>query len=200
MGAARFVGVGVGEYDDGHARLERAVPDVEALAALLGAGFISTLLVNPAEQEVRDSLRALRGSMPDGGSLVVLWSGHAVPSPADGLRLLARDSGSYRSDGLGVSSDLAVPCAEAGANQLLLVIDTCFSGEAVVAGEVAARILRETASAKRQVWVGVLASCLPVETARDGVFGHRLVGLLRAGPDTGVEGPVVSARHVYPRR
>jgi tetratricopeptide (TPR) repeat protein len=184
LGVARFVGIGIGEYDDGHAPLERAVPDVDAFAGLLGDGFTITLMANPAEQQVRDSLRALRGSMPKGGSLVVFWSGHAVPSPADGLRLLARDSGSYQSDGLGVSSDFAAPCAEAGANQLLLVVDTCFSGEAVMAGEVAARILRETASAKRPVWVGVLASCLPGETARDGVFGHRLVELLKAGPET----------------
>ena len=39
-------------------------------------------------------MKKLRGSMPEGGgSLVLLWSGHAVRSPADGLRLLARDSG-----------------------------------------------------------------------------------------------------------
>jgi hypothetical protein len=33
---ARFVGIAVGEYDKGQLRLERAVPDVEAVAGLLG--------------------------------------------------------------------------------------------------------------------------------------------------------------------
>ena len=71
-----------------------------------------------------------------------MWSGHAIRSPADGLRLLARDSGSYHSDGLGTGSDVAAPCAESGASQLLLIVDTCFSGQAVAAGELAARIMQ----------------------------------------------------------
>lgn len=36
MSVARFVGIGVGEHDKGHLRLDRAVPDVEAVADLLG--------------------------------------------------------------------------------------------------------------------------------------------------------------------
>ena len=105
--------------------------------ALLEGSFDDcTVLRDPVEQEARDCLRGLRGSMPEGGgSLVLLWSGHAIPSPADGLRLLARDSGSYDDDGLGAGSDVAAPCAESGASQLLLIVDTCFSGEAVAAGE-----------------------------------------------------------------
>ena len=43
---------------------------------------------------------------------MLLWSGHALRSPADGLRLLARDRGSYDSHGLGAGSDVAAPCAE----------------------------------------------------------------------------------------
>ena len=100
-----------------------------------------------------------------------------------GLRLLGRDSGSYQTDGLGVAGEAAGPCAESGANQLLFIIDTCFSGEAVSAGEVAARQVQQLAPAGKHVWVGVLTSCLPMETARDGLFGERLVKLLRSGPD-----------------
>jgi len=39
MATARFVGVGVGEYDKGHLRLNSAVPDVEAVADLLEDSF-----------------------------------------------------------------------------------------------------------------------------------------------------------------
>ena len=139
MAVARFIGIGVGEYDEGHLRLQRAVPDVEAVADLLQGSFECTLLRDPTEQAARKCLRELRGSIPErGGSLVLLWSGHAIRSPADGLRLLARDSGDYDSDGLGAGSDVAAPCAESGASQVLLIVDTCFSGEAVAAGEVAA--------------------------------------------------------------
>ena len=111
----------------------------------------------------------------------------APQSPADGLRLLARDSGSYDSDGLGAGSDLAARCAESGANQLLLIVDTCFSGAAVAAGEVAARIMQRSPPKGEHVWVGVLTSCLPAEMARDGVFGKLLARLLREGPEQRAE-------------
>ena len=120
--------------------------------------------------------------MEDGGALVLLWSGHGVPSPADGLRLLGRDSGSYQTDGLGVASEAAGPCAESGANQLLFIIDTCFSGEALSAAEVAARIVQQLALAGTHVWVGVLTSCLPMETARDGLFSRAAGQVVAVGP------------------
>src|SRR6266496_4416857 len=117
MAVSRFVGVGVGVYDKGHPRLDRAVPDVEAVAGLLEACFDCAVLRDPGEDEARSFLRDLRDSLPEGGGcLVLLWSGHAIPSPADGLRLLARDSGDHRSDGLGAGSDVAAPCAESGAS------------------------------------------------------------------------------------
>jgi tetratricopeptide (TPR) repeat protein len=186
MAVARFVGVGVGEYDNGHPRLEHAIPDVEAVADLLEASFECTVLRDPGEGAARDYLKALRGSLPEGGgSLVLLWSGHAVRSPVDGLRLLARDSGDYDDDGLGAGGDVAAPCAQSGASQLLLIVDTCFSGEAVTAGELAARIMQRSPPEGEHVWVGVLTSCLPEEVARDGLFARRLARLLERGPEPG---------------
>jgi tetratricopeptide (TPR) repeat protein len=186
MALARFVGIGVGRYDTGQLPLERAVPDVEAVADLLKDSFECMVLYDPVEQAARDCLRGLRGSLPDGGgSLVLLWSGHAVRSPVDGLRLLARDSGAYDDDGLGAGSDVAAPCAQSGASQLLLIVDTCFSGEAVGAGELAARIMQRSPPEGEHVWVGVLTSCLPAEMARDGLFGRRLARLLAEGPEAG---------------
>ncbi len=182
MTAARFVGVGVGEYDDDYGQLDHAVPDVVAFAEVLDETFVRTLLLNPTEQAVRNGLKGLRESLPDGGSLVLLWSGHALPSPADGLRLLARDSGRFPSDGLGAASDVAARCVESGATQLLFIVDTCFSGEAMQAGKVAARLLQRTAPKGEHVWVGVLSSCLSAEAARDGLFGQRLLKLLETGP------------------
>jgi hypothetical protein len=99
--------------------------------------------------------------MPEpGGRLVLMWGGHGVSSP-DGLRLLARDSGSYVSDGLGAGSDVAAPGAESGASQLLLIVDTCYSGKAVAAGELAAQIMQLSPQEREHRWVGVLTSCLP---------------------------------------
>ncbi len=178
-----FLGVGVSNSGDGRAeRLDRAVPDVLALRELLTDAFDSKLLRNPAESTVRRLLKNLPGSV-DAGPLVVLWCGHGLGSAADNLRLLARDSASAAAAGIGVS-DLVAACAESGASQLLFLVDTCYSGAAVQASEVAARILRARPPTAEYVWVGVLASCLDVETARDGLFGERLRQVLTDGPET----------------
>jgi hypothetical protein len=47
MAMARFVGVGVGEYDKGHFQLNSAVPDVEAVVGLLEDSFECTVLRDP---------------------------------------------------------------------------------------------------------------------------------------------------------
>jgi hypothetical protein len=107
MALARFVGIGVGEYDKGQLRLEHAVPDVEAVADLLEESFECT------------------------------------------------------------------------------VVDTCYSGEAVTAGELASRIMQRSPPEGEHVWVGVLTSSLPAEMARDGMFGQRLARLLESGPEPG---------------
>src|SRR5580658_1015464 len=118
------VGIGVGEYDDhGHPALGNAVAAVEAVARHLGTSFDCTLLRNPDRWLVRDFLAELPGTMPGGGSLVLFWSGHAITSGNDGLRLLTRDARKgVRSDGLKVA-DIVVPCTETGANQLLFIVD-----------------------------------------------------------------------------
>ncbi len=136
-----LLGVGVSDCRDGTCgRLDNALPDVEGFARLLGEDFTCEILSEPAESEVRGRLQALPESVP-GGPLVVLWCGHGLGSAADSLRLLARDSAARSSSGLGVS-DVVAPCAESGASQLLFVFDTCFSGAAIPAGDVAARIMR----------------------------------------------------------
>src|SRR5262249_45134907 len=74
-------------------------------------------------------------------------------------------------------------------NQLLLILDTCFSGEALPATTVAAEVLRQVPPDAPHVWVGVLTSCQAVETAQDGLLGQRLRGLLGEGPTTPVLRP-----------
>jgi tetratricopeptide (TPR) repeat protein len=178
-----FLGVGVSEAGNGSlGALDWAIPDVTEFAGLLGDAFDCEILVDPAEQKVRDRLQELAAGTLTGGPLVVMWCGHALGSAADHLRLLARNSVARPSAGLGIS-DLVAPCAESGANQLLFVIDTCFAGKAMGTAEVVAAFLRNSPPGGH-VWVGVLASCLDAETARDGLFGHRLREVLAHGPRT----------------
>lgn len=115
MSGARFVGVGVGEYDKGLGKLPRAVPDVQEFAGLLPDAFDRTVLCDPDEQAVRTCLRGLPESMPDRGALVLLWSGHAIPAPPDGLRLLTRDSGGHLTDGLAASDPATIAGLRPGA-------------------------------------------------------------------------------------
>ena len=91
MAVARFVGVGVGHYDKGHLRLDRAVPDVEQVASLLEASFQCTVLPDPDEQGARDCLKDLRGSMPERGGRLV-WA----PSAGSALRAIATFGASIR--------------------------------------------------------------------------------------------------------
>ncbi|MEV0171301.1 tetratricopeptide repeat protein [Streptomyces sp. NPDC050803] len=182
MFKGRLAGIGVGEYtSDAHKQLDHAVGDVEALSALLGGAFDGEPLRNPTEGEARGYLRGLRGTLAADSALVVVWSGHGSLPAAGGLRLLTTDSGTYADDGLGLT-DVVLPCAQSGANQLLFVFDTCFSGDGISADDLATLIMRETRAAG-QVWVGVITSCLPPEKARDGLFGQRLRKVLAVGPD-----------------
>jgi hypothetical protein len=183
----QFIGIGVSDYDQAHERLEHAVAEVEAFRALFVAGLAGLdqqldgeALGNPTETEAQDRLKALEDSMPDGGPLVVLWSGHGLLK-ANRLRLLGRDSGSSAVAGLD-AIEVAAYGAVSGANQLLFIIDTCFSAGGVPAGTVATQVLQEAPPEGEHVWVGVLASCLATEKARDGLFGQRLQALLKDGP------------------
>src|SRR4051812_31847332 len=89
----KFVGVGVGQYAvPSLSALPRAVADVEAVRELLPDSLGGEVVANPDEHSARKHLRSLRQGSADGGSLLVLWSGHGQPSSVGGLRLLTSDS------------------------------------------------------------------------------------------------------------
>ncbi|WBB91405.1 tetratricopeptide repeat protein [Verrucosispora sp. WMMC514] len=178
----RFVGIGIGSYDQGrHRDLPRAVGDVDELRHLLVDSFTCEVVSDPDEGTARRLLQALEGAVSDGDPLVLLWSGHGLAA-SNGLRLLARDSG--RSPAAGIAmTDVAGYCAVSGANQLLFILDTCFSGEALNAATVAVEVLQQVPPEGQHVWVGVLTSCQAAETAQDGLLGKRLRELLHVGPE-----------------
>ncbi|GLY51656.1 AAA family ATPase [Lentzea sp. NBRC 102530] len=176
----RFVGIGVSSYE-ALQPLQHAVSDVRELHALL-KGYDGEPLADPAEFEVRTFMKGLKGSQ-DGGALVALWSGHAIPEDKS-LMLLAKDN-SGDGDGIGLS-EFAAWCARSGAHQVLVVIDACYAGAQLdqVMGSIAS--VQDNLLQGQVHWAGVLVSCSGIETARDGLFGGKLRKLLRAGP-TAVE-------------
>jgi tetratricopeptide (TPR) repeat protein len=191
--------VGVGVYANAaHADLTHAVTDVEALHALMGAEFVGEPLRNPGRAEVDAYLGSI-APISGGGPLVLVWSGHGMPAPGSGLRLLTADSGTDLMAGV-LAAEVVGRCAQVGAGQVLVILDTCFSGGAVPsATEVAAAVLAAQPPDSDRLWVGVVASCQGVETATDGVFGERLRRLLEKGPNSAHEQRRWSVRNQYIR-
>ena len=117
-----------------------------------------------------------------GGSLVILWSGHGEQTRNGGLNLVTRNTKPGAAAFLmpQYPADLA---ARTGASQILLILDTCFSGGGVSAAvTIAEAILEELPPNAPRIWLGVAASSLSLQKARDGAFGALLVKLLRSGP------------------
>ena len=177
-----FVGIGVGTYPQEYDELAYAVRDVDDFRGLLGSDFDGEPKRNPTKAQISEYLDSLAGALAGVTSLVLLWSGHAIRSPAGGLRLLAADSGSGLSAGI-PPSEVIGPCAESGASQLLFIIDACSAGQGLgSATEVGAALLQAEPPDAQHAWVGVIASCSALETASDGLFGQRLRALLTDGP------------------
>ncbi len=173
-----FVGVGIDHYDSSElADLDYAVADVEAVANALSPAFVGEPLTDAELDVVNERLRSVRGSA-DGGTLVLMWSGHGTD--LGGLRLATRD----QADGV-AASEVIRGCVLSGASQLLLVIDTCQAGAALDSAAMARRLLEQIPPSGERVWLGILVSCSAADIgARDGAFGRLLVKLLTKGPDS----------------
>jgi hypothetical protein len=178
----RFVGVGIGTYDEGLRPL-RSPQSVGNVLVALGHGFDDDVLADATEAEVRAKLQQVTGSFDrSGGVLVAMWSGHGIAAPAyGGVRLLARDS---RANGVaGLSpADFVAPCVVSGASQLLFIVEACFSGAALPASDLANWLFERRADGGQAAWFGVIAASRALETARDGVFADALCAMLRTGP------------------
>ncbi len=181
----RFLGIGVSSYDAGTLpALPHAVADVQTLACYLKAerGFQAEPVTDPTEDEARAALKQQlkKDSLPRGSAVVLLWSGHGELLPEGGLHLIARNTERGAAPEL-TAGHLASYLARCGATQVLLLLDTCFSGSGVLeAQRVVDQVQRECTP--HQVWFGVLAASRDFERARDGVLVARLLRLLEHGP------------------
>lgn len=183
-----LVGIGIGEYD--HLKsLPHAVSDVEAIAECFhGAGFAMELALNkPRAAAVQTMLDALPkdGLGSPGTALVVVWVGHGAPNGDTGsFRLLATDNRADDPDMQVVTAEqVAEVAAASSASQILLIIDTCHAGEAVIDVLEVANAVQSKAADRERRWVGVLASCQAYERARDGALAKKLIELLQRGPE-----------------
>jgi len=183
----RYIGVGVSRYDEPcYAELPFAVTDVEAVGEELSRrGFQVEYLRDPTDADVRRRLQSLVAGCGD--AVVVYWAGHGVWQGQDDLRLIVRDtSADARSTQTAQPAQLAEEALAAGGRQVLLILDTCHSGAAVV--EVLRLAARFTAvgaeAAGDSRWIGVVASSQSYENTVGGRFAKALLRLLREGPSS----------------
>lgn len=182
-----LVGVGIGAYEHLDP-LPRAASDVAEVAERFRtAGFSLMMALDRAREEV---VRAVYDALPANGLgasgtvLVVYWAGHAAADIATGsVRLLAAGNRADDPDEMVVTADgLAQLAARPGASQLLLLLDTCQSGAAVVDMARVVDAVQRKRIDREHRWVGIVASCQDYERAVDGALARKLLDLLEHGP------------------
>ncbi|MFD8989222.1 caspase family protein [Streptomyces goshikiensis] len=196
------LGVVVENYQSGRFRqLTGATAQMRELCELLEErGYGTTVVEDPEWNDVNKPLgdwarkwRATGGH----GPAVVLWSGHGVLDDRE-LRLIVRDTVDPEFDGEVHSANLLASTASlSGADQVLLLIDTCHAGAGVVPSLKKAldRLSQRNLPPGRWAWFGVIASCRPQEKAEaGGVLLDAFARVLREGPRTD------EYRHEWSRR
>jgi tetratricopeptide (TPR) repeat protein len=179
----RLIAVGASRYQHGHVHLPAAEREIVRLGRELVHQVDGELHLDPLEEEMRVRVAALR-DRPDPRPLIFVWSGHATWADDD-LRLLAADSSTAHTAGLPLREMVRL-LADSGTTQLLVVVDTCLSGGGVPGAMTAAfNVLGNRPPDDGSRWSGVLASCEPRQNAFDGLFGRRLIRLLKCGPPAG---------------
>jgi Caspase domain len=162
-GQGLFIGVGIDRYTSPDLpNLSGSADEVQTIAELVGDHFGTRILRDPDEATVQRELRDSAGQFPDNeGSAVLMWSGHGVPgASANTLRLLAHDSRNDPSEGFD-AVDVASRVAATGANQILLIIDTCYAGNAVDAVVQIYNHFRVNPPAGEWCWFGRQPASIP---------------------------------------
>ncbi len=158
-----------------------AVDDVRQVARRLReGGFDVVTTFDGRRGDVVDALDRI--GRPDDG-LVVLWAGHGERSARGTLRLFTVENAASDGDMKLITVDELAECiAATQARQVLLVVDTCYSGGAAmdVSGVVAA--LKDRIETGERRWIGVLTASRKHEPAIDGLLAQKLVELLDYGP------------------
>lgn len=179
---ARVVAVANGEYRT-MATLERAVPDTEKLVSVLTEqhGFDGVLFPDRLRGDLLNDIEAAleQRSLP-GGVLIVLWTGHGV---VEENRLKLKGPATDSADGnIVTAADLGGLAARTGATQILVVLDTCYSGRGVPAALVTVDAVLAGRADLTGTWFGVVASARGDEPSRSGAMARELARLLTEGP------------------
>lgn len=183
--AGRFLGISMARYDhEGLPPLDHSPDLCREVGAAFGDTYATEYLTDPSRTAVTERLARLAARRHD-GPLVVYVHGYALRGRgAAGPHLAFRDSDPGRPDTLLAGEELCRLAGEAGADQVLVLLDSVRppgSGKDWGYGPLA-RTLR-TAS-----WTGQISVLVPHDAGWDRLFGSWLVRLLQSGPETGPQG------------
>ncbi|MBS2966025.1 tetratricopeptide repeat protein [Actinocrinis puniceicyclus] len=196
-----FLGIAIRQYDHFH-EIESAVSQTERLAATLATFGYATLVVrNPASDELNSRVELWSRAWKDHGThgpCVVAWSGHAESDHRNRLQLVTRDTTRGDAGRYYDANRLRQYAWSSGADQVLMVLDTCHSGTAV--GEQIVDTIAEQRSLPpgRASGLLVIASCQPGEKADTaGLLIDALERVLRVGPNRAPSRPYRRAWSVH---
>jgi tetratricopeptide (TPR) repeat protein len=179
----RVVAVAIGEYAQ-LISLPRAVQDNEGLAFILKErhGFDAILLADRRRGDLLDEIDGtLAANALPGAALILLWTGHGKVGPDGRLRLLARTTDTA-DDEVATAGRLGELAARTGATQVLVILDTCFSGGGVPDAYAMANAVLNGRADPGGAWFGVVAASRGDEPARSGAMARELARLLTEGP------------------
>ncbi|GIJ51648.1 hypothetical protein Val02_85340 [Virgisporangium aliadipatigenens] len=173
------VGVAIGtyEYAELYEPLAKTVALVQEVAGRLSNE--SSVISDPCGDDVR---RALDKALPDGGltgrGLIVVWSGHGA-NVQNELRFVTRDTKEPTQNGTYPPSALAELAVNSGAEQILLIVDTCYAGAGLVPVLSMADRMTDAAGQTPSIWFGVLAATVSYTEAVEGALLSHVRDLFR---------------------
>ena len=185
-------GIVVGAYEnDGFEPMPLAREQMDGLATLLeGFGYSASVVENPSRASIQPTVDAWETHWRAGRThkpAIVLWSGHGLEADGD-LRLILADTGDPSREGHTYATKLLGEAALAsGADQVLLLIDTCHSGAGVIdpLQKALTAWAKKNLPGTRTQWLGIIAaSQAPEKAAGGGALLDTVARVLRDGPTT----------------
>src|SRR5712671_2805762 len=176
------------EIYDRHPKLEGAAAAAETLARTLAERGIANAYPNclrgGSSQELAAQILAWMGDAGRDDRLFLYWTGHGMRE-ARRFYLITQESPAYnfnQSNAVEPSS-LAKGAANSKARKILIILDACFSGEALgdVMGTISAVLSEQAPNALSRRGIAVLASAHALQQAQEGMLSGILNGLLTDG-------------------
>jgi hypothetical protein len=129
--------IGINKYDDRNIpELMGSVPDARSVRQILDArmGYETSVLENPSREQIVRAFNKLALEAEGNDSVIIYYAGHGVLVPVEGVETgywLPSDVNSEAPSSWLSNADIARMVGAVGARQVMLVSDSCYSGQLV---------------------------------------------------------------------